>query len=105
MDQPSQAGTARLAELRELLAQASVRDRDRLRVALERLARKRERDRHAAELQRLEAQLRASVAWVEARRTSVPAIRYDETLPVQLRRDEIAAAIRAHQVVIVSGAT
>jgi ATP-dependent helicase HrpA len=41
----------------------------------------------------------------EARRASVPVIRYDESLPVHARRTEIAAAIAASPVVIVSGAT
>lgn len=35
----------------------------------------------------------------------LPAINYPEDLPVSLRRDDIAAAINAHQVVIVSGET
>jgi ATP-dependent helicase HrpA len=46
-----------------------------------------------------------SVGRREARRASVPAIRYDESLPVSARRAEIAAAIAASAVVIVSGAT
>ena len=41
----------------------------------------------------------------EARRVSVPPIRYDESLPVHARRAAIAAAISASPVVIVSGAT
>ena len=41
----------------------------------------------------------------EARRASVPALRYPAELPVSQRRDEIAAAIRDHQVVIVAGET
>ncbi|ARP86094.1 ATP-dependent RNA helicase HrpA [Bordetella genomosp. 9] len=36
---------------------------------------------------------------------SIPAIRYPEDLPVSARREEIARAIAAHQVVIVSGET
>ncbi|HEY4420510.1 MAG TPA: ATP-dependent RNA helicase HrpA [Pseudonocardia sp.] len=40
-----------------------------------------------------------------ARRSAVPAIRYPEALPVSARRDDIAAAIRDHQVVIVAGET
>ena len=37
--------------------------------------------------------------------TSVPAVTYPEELPVSQRRDDIAAAIRDHQVVIVAGET
>ena len=41
----------------------------------------------------------------EARRASVPTLSYPAELPVSQRRDEIAAAIRDHQVVIVAGET
>ena len=44
-------------------------------------------------------------ARVEARRQAVPAISYPADLPVSQRKDEIAAAIRDHQVVIVAGET
>ncbi|MDP2793450.1 MAG: ATP-dependent RNA helicase HrpA [Sulfurisoma sp.] len=40
-----------------------------------------------------------------ARLAARPAIAYDEALPVNVRRAEIAAAIRAHQVVVVCGET
>jgi ATP-dependent helicase HrpA len=39
------------------------------------------------------------------RRAAVPAVRYPPELPVSQARDEIAAAIRDHQVVIVAGET
>ncbi|RYU10996.1 ATP-dependent RNA helicase HrpA [Nocardioides iriomotensis] len=42
---------------------------------------------------------------VEARRALVPVIRYPDELPVSQRRDDIAEAIRDHQVVIVAGET
>ncbi|HEX2262234.1 MAG TPA: helicase-related protein, partial [Pseudonocardiaceae bacterium] len=42
---------------------------------------------------------------VACRRAAVPQIRYPLTLPVSQRKDEIAAAIRDHQVVIVAGET
>ena len=42
---------------------------------------------------------------LEARRASVPPLRYDESLPLYARRAEIAAAIVSAPVVIVSGAT
>ena len=44
-------------------------------------------------------------AQVAARRAAVPPITYPQALPVSARRDEIAAAIAANQVVIVSGET
>src|ERR671914_2490715 len=42
---------------------------------------------------------------VARRRAAVPQIRYPLTLPVSQRKDEIAAAVRDHQVVIVAGET
>ncbi|SHL19307.1 ATP-dependent helicase HrpA [Pseudonocardia thermophila] len=42
---------------------------------------------------------------IAARRAAVPRITYPEHLPVSAKRDEIAAAIRDHQVVIVAGET
>jgi ATP-dependent helicase HrpA len=41
----------------------------------------------------------------EARRAARPALVYDETLPVNVRRAEIGAAILKHQVVVVCGET
>jgi ATP-dependent helicase HrpA len=42
---------------------------------------------------------------VERRRSLVPTIRYPDELPVSQRRDDLAAAIRDHQVVVVAGET
>ncbi|HEY0815025.1 MAG TPA: ATP-dependent RNA helicase HrpA [Pseudonocardia sp.] len=42
---------------------------------------------------------------IAGRRAAMPAISYPETLPVSARREDIAAAIRDHQVVIVAGET
>ncbi|RAX24104.1 ATP-dependent RNA helicase HrpA [Actinomyces sp. Z5] len=44
-------------------------------------------------------------AQIESRRAAVPVITYPEELPVSARREEIAAAIRENQVVIVAGET
>ena len=48
---------------------------------------------------------RPSPELVERRRQSVPRLTFPEQLPVSQRRDEIAEAIRDHQVVIVAGET
>ncbi|HEX6571946.1 MAG TPA: ATP-dependent RNA helicase HrpA [Steroidobacteraceae bacterium] len=95
---------ARLAALREAIPQCALRDQRRLQPAFDRLAR-RPAKIDARELARLETQVQGAAALVEARRASLPPIRYDETLPVHARRDDIARAIRDHPVVIVSGAT
>ncbi len=49
--------------------------------------------------------LEASKARVAARAAARPAVSYPEALPVSARREEIARAIAAHQVVIVCGET
>ncbi len=41
----------------------------------------------------------------EARRAARPLLTYDEALPVNVRREEIGAAIGAHQVVVICGET
>jgi ATP-dependent helicase HrpA len=48
---------------------------------------------------------RLDPAEVERRRGLVPALTYPDELPVSQRRDDIAAAIRDHQVVVVAGET
>ena len=55
-------------------------------------------------LHRLAEQIAAAEAVVAARRAAVPAISYPD-LPVSQRRGDIAAAITAHQVVVVAGET
>jgi ATP-dependent helicase HrpA len=47
----------------------------------------------------------ASAAKVEARRLSVPTMHYDDALPIAAKREEIKAAIAAHQVVVIAGET
>ncbi|MEN6458973.1 MAG: ATP-dependent RNA helicase HrpA [Thermoguttaceae bacterium] len=56
-------------------------------------------------LRELAQAIERSVALRDARRRGVPAVQYDEELPVSSRRDEIRDAIRDHQVVIVCGET
>src|SRR5690606_7140455 len=47
----------------------------------------------------------ASAAKVDTRRQSVPAIRYDDALPIAAKRDEIKAALEKHQVLVIAGET
>ncbi|MBC7375520.1 MAG: AAA family ATPase, partial [Frankiales bacterium] len=54
---------------------------------------------------RFERDLVAAEERVAARRSAVPRLSYPEQLPVSQRKDDIAAAIRDHQVVIVAGET
>ena len=104
MTAASPGPAARVAALRDSLERCLLRDRARLAATVERIAR-RAAAADPREIERLEARLAASVAHAESRRASVPPIRYDDTLPVHLRREEIAAALARSPVTIVSGAT
>ncbi|MFI9404383.1 ATP-dependent RNA helicase HrpA [Nocardia sp. NPDC052316] len=84
-------------ELRTRLANLSLRDEYRLRRRLDRA--------RGGDLGEVEAEIAAAELRVDARRAAVPEIRYPEQLPVTQRREDIAAAIAAHQVVIVAGET
>lgn len=71
-----------------------------------RLGRTLRRTRHvtAEQLDRLERQFVTAEALVATRAAAVPQITYPD-LPVSERRDDIAAAVRDHQVVVVAGET
>jgi ATP-dependent helicase HrpA len=76
------------------------------RVRLERqIARLSRRDVPPAEIERVARAVSASRERAERRAAAVPRIVYPPELPVSERRDEIAAAIRDHPVVIVCGET
>src|SRR4051812_29103307 len=63
-------------------------------------SRRRGADRHASHRRR-----RLAPEEVARRTALVPRVNYPDELPVSARRDDIAAAIRDHQVVIVAGGT
>ena len=97
---------ARIEDLKKLLPQCLLPDWVRLGRRLGRLL----RDRHHpaqrdALLERLLQQVRASIVLREERRVNVPRLTYPSDLPITPRKDEIVAAIRAHQVVVISGET
>ncbi|WP_026262881.1 ATP-dependent RNA helicase HrpA [Chitiniphilus shinanonensis] len=74
----------------------------KLRTLEQRLAAGKPADRGLAELTR---ELETAAAQTARRRERLPRPKFDDHLPVNQRRDEIAAAIRDHQVVIVCGET
>ena len=93
------------AALRERLPALMPLDQRRLGRRIDRAAALRDgaaRDRALAGVQ---TGLAAALARVQARGQAVPAIAYPAELPVSQRKDEIAAAIRDHQVVIIAGET
>lgn len=95
--------TPAVDQLLKNLDQTLLGDRHRLRRQLHELRKQMPVDeaKLAQWLQRFEA----SRAKVEARRLSVPPMRYDDALPIAAKRDEIKAAIAAHQVVVIAGET
>ncbi|WP_332827706.1 hypothetical protein, partial [Ramlibacter sp.] len=93
------------------LDQALLADRHRLRRQLHELRKQSGTPQSGtpssdqAKLAQWLERFQASVAKVEARRLSVPPMRYDEALPIAAKRDEIKAAIAGHQVVVIAGET
>ncbi|MFD3745096.1 ATP-dependent RNA helicase HrpA [Nocardia sp. NPDC058633] len=83
--------------LRTRLAEVSLRDEHRLRRKLDRA--------RPDDLPAVEAEIATAETRVANRRAALPQITYPEQLPVSARRDDIAAAVAAHQVVIVAGET
>ncbi|MFE3320736.1 ATP-dependent RNA helicase HrpA [Nocardia sp. NPDC059195] len=83
--------------LRTRLAEVSLRDEHRLQRKLDRA--------RPDDLPAIEAEIATAETRVANRRAALPRITYPEQLPVSARRDDIAAAIAANQVVIVAGET
>ena len=97
---------ARIEEITALLPQALLPDWVRFGSQLVRLLHDRNHPAtHDAVLNRLLAQVRASVALREERRRQVPRVSYPPDLPITARKDDIVAAIRGHQVVVIAGET
>jgi ATP-dependent helicase HrpA len=82
------------------LDELTLRDEQRLRRQARRMRRSSDEDRARFDRQLAEAQDR-----FQRRRASVPTVTYPPELPVSARRDDLLAAIRDHQVVVVAGET
>jgi ATP-dependent helicase HrpA len=99
---PPPPSTPTLAELRARLPQLMLRDEQRLGGRLSTAHKSKDPVRSLAQLAE---ELAAAEVRVANRRAAVPELRYPEQLPVSQRREDIAAAIRDNQVVIVAGET
>jgi len=93
-----------LAELRDRLSDLTVRDEQRLRRRIDR-ARRVKGDARRKVAEEIAAEVAAAELRVSRRRSAVPAITYPPELPVAQKKDDLLAAIRDHQVVIVAGET
>ncbi len=92
--------------LYDLIANSMLRDQFRFRRRLKKLRQsKRKTDSVEPPLQKLEADIRASVLHRCERLARLPVPTFPENLPVSECRDEIREAIKNHQVVIIAGET
>ena len=94
-----------LSALAARLPELTLRDERRLGRRLDGARRIRKPAAQQAVLAEIAEAVDAAEAHVAARRAAVPVIGYPEQLPVSQKKDEILAAIRDHQVVIVAGET
>ncbi|MEV2277993.1 ATP-dependent RNA helicase HrpA [Nocardiopsis sp. NPDC049922] len=91
--------------LRSRLRDLMPTDRHRIRRRIDGLAKIRDERRRASVTEQIGRDIDEAVLRVDLRREAVPELSYPEDLPVSARREDIAAAIRDHQVVIVAGET
>ncbi|GAA2453260.1 ATP-dependent RNA helicase HrpA [Streptomyces glaucus] len=94
-----------LGALAPRLTELSLRDAHRLGRRLDGARKIRKPEARAAVLTEIEAEVARAEARMAERRARVPAVTYPEQLPVSQKKNEIADAIRDHQVVIVAGET
>ncbi|MER7542842.1 ATP-dependent RNA helicase HrpA [Actinomadura sp.] len=94
-----------LAGLRARLPELMLRDQHRLRRRIDGVQKMRDAARRAKAAEEIAADVEAAERRVERRRRAVPAVTYPADLPVARKKDDILAAVRDHQVVIVAGET
>lgn len=96
----------RIDEIRQLLPRAMLADWVRLGGRMVRLLRDQHHPQtHEKLINRIHEQVLASVALREERAAGVPKINYPVELPITARKDDIVAAIRENQVVVIAGET
>ena len=94
---------ARFSGLRERIADLTMRDQRRLRRRLDRARKVRGQAALDEVLDKVELEILEAEQRVQARRARLPTVSYPAELPVSQRKDDLLAAIRDHQVVIVAG--
>jgi ATP-dependent helicase HrpA len=97
--------TTSLAAVRARLPELTQRDQQRLRRRADQAAALRDETARERAFGKLLAELDRAEAVVARRRAAVPVISYPPELPISQRKDEIAAALRDHQVIVVAGET
>ncbi|MBO2449400.1 ATP-dependent RNA helicase HrpA [Actinomadura barringtoniae] len=94
-----------LADLRARLPELMLRDQHRLRRRIDGIQKMRDARRRDKITGEIAADVEAAERRIAGRRAAVPKITYPAELPVSQKREDILAAIRDHQVVIVAGET
>jgi ATP-dependent helicase HrpA len=103
---PDQPSPSSLAFIESRIESAMRRDRPALRCEFRAIQADVEAHRpFEKRLQKFFRELDESVAYRDYRKKSLPAVRFDEELPVSARRQEIARTIAENQVVVLSGET
>jgi ATP-dependent helicase HrpA len=97
--------TGELAERRERLSELTLRDEHRLARRLAGTRKISGADARANVLAEIDRDLDTAAARVARRRAGVPAVDYPAELPVSARAEDLKAAIRDNQVVVVAGET
>ncbi|MEW2326968.1 ATP-dependent RNA helicase HrpA [Micromonospora chersina] len=92
-------------DLHRRLPALMFRDQRRLQRRLDGARKLRDPQRRESALAEIATDVARAEARLAARRAAVPTVTYPAQLPVSERKDDIAAAIRDHQVVIVAGET
>ncbi|SCL54986.1 ATP-dependent helicase HrpA [Micromonospora chersina] len=92
-------------DLHRRLSALMFRDQRRLQRRVDGVRKLRDPQRRESALAEIAADVARAEARLAARRAAVPTVTYPAQLPVSERKDDIAAAIRDHQVVIVAGET
>nr|WP_229912257.1 ATP-dependent RNA helicase HrpA [Kitasatospora herbaricolor] len=94
-----------MGELAARLPELTLRDQQRIGRRLEGARRIRGPEARQKAAAEIAAEIDRAELRVEQRRAAVPGITYPAELPVSQKKDDILAAIRDHQVVIVAGET
>jgi ATP-dependent helicase HrpA len=92
-------------DLRARLAGLTLEDEHRLGRRLDGTRRTRDAEARTRQQARIATDVAAAEDRIARRRAAVPTVRYPAELPVSAHRDDIAAALREHQVVVVAGET
>jgi ATP-dependent helicase HrpA len=102
---PNSAASSPLTDLQARLPDLMLRDQRRLRRRMDSARNIRNPDARQAVADEVAADVAKAEQRIAQRRAGVPTITYPDALPVSQKKDEILAAIRDHQVVIVAGET